>query len=329
MHICHVILTNRFAGSERYAVDLANASVVRHQVSVVLRKRAAQNRPDAIAHRFDARVKIHLIPDWFSGLFARRLLRQLRPDVIHAHLSAACKSAAMVRAGKRIATLHIEYKPQQHAKLDGLIAIAPWQLAKMPEAMRARSVQINNWVVPRAASSDARSLLRTQLGIAPETVLIGSISRLEPSKGVDVLLAAFAKLTDVNAHLVVVGQGSAAKALRAAAPAGVSFVGFAAKPQDYLAAMDVFVSASRSEPFGLVILEAMSAGLPILASASAGAQHLARFIQRPLLPIGDVAVLQQALLEIIKKAPARLTYELSQFDQDTSVRAIEAFYQSP
>ena len=328
MHICHIILTSRFAGSERYAVDLANASVERHQVSVILRKSAAQNRPDAIAHRFDPRIKVHEVSDWFSGFFARRLLRQIRPEIIHAHLSAACKSAARVNVGKRVATLHIEYKPQQHAKLDGLIAIAPWQLAKMPEPMRARSVQINNWVVPRAASVGARARLRAQLGIAPETVLIGSVSRLEPSKGVDVLLSAFARLQGVDAHLVIIGQGSAAKALQNAAPVGVSFVGFSSVPQDYLAAMDVFISASRSEPFGLVILEAMSAGLPILASASAGAQHLARHIKRPLLPIGDVAALHYALLEIIKKAPQRITYELSEFDQETSVHAIEAFYQA-
>jgi glycosyltransferase involved in cell wall biosynthesis len=328
MHIAHCILTSRFAGSERYMVDLANAQCATHQVSVIIRKSAAAKRADAIAHRLDSRISVQLVNNLFPGWGARRALNRLQPDIVHAHLSGACKAAAKYRQCPRVATLHIDYKAQQHARLDGLIAVAPWQLARIPQPLRANSQQINNWTAPRLPGENARAKLRQELGIGEHTVLIGSLSRLETSKGVDVLLEAFAQLRDCDVALVLVGQGSAMRTLQAQAAHAkkVHFVGFSAAPQDWLAAMDVFVSASRSEPFGLVILEAMSAGLPIIASASAGAQHLAKHIGRALVPIADPTAMAQALRAVCKTLPARQHYDMSEFDAAQSVAAIAAFY---
>jgi glycosyltransferase involved in cell wall biosynthesis len=332
MHIAHCILTSRFAGSERYMVDLANAQCATNQVSVIIRARAAADRADAIAHRLDPRIALHVVNNYFPGWAARRALVRLQPDIVHAHLSGACKAAAKYRECPRVATLHIDYKAQQHAKLDGLIAIAPWQLAHIPEPLREHCQQINNWSSPRPPSENARVRLRQQLGVGENTVLIGSLSRLETSKGLDILLQAFAQLADCDVALVLVGQGSTMRALQAQAAQTptkkVHFVGFSAAPQDWLAAMDVFVSASRSEPFGLVILEAMSAGLPIIASASAGAQHLAKHIGRALVPIADAAALTQALGAICKAIPARQHYDMSDFDATQSVAEIARFYRS-
>ena len=135
MHIVHAILTDSFAGSERYAVELANAQAGDHQVTMVLHRDAGQARPDALAHRLSPQVRPVFVSGfpWLAALRARRVIDALAPDVAHAHLSWACKSLAGVRRARaRIATLHIRYKPQQHARLDGLIAIAPWQLAEVP-----------------------------------------------------------------------------------------------------------------------------------------------------------------------------------------------------
>ena len=150
------------------------------------------------------------------------MLRRLRPDVAHAHLSGGCRALHGLegRDCLRVATLHIAYKPRQHATLDGLIAIAPWQMADIPPGLRERSVQIDNWTLPRTPTTDARARLRGEHGIDDDTFLIGALGRAEPGKGLDVLVEAFARARLPDARLVIVGQGSAWSAnWRAAAAA--------------------------------------------------------------------------------------------------------------
>ena len=79
-------------------------------------------------------------------------------DVAHAHLGLACKALAAVRAPvRKVATLHVGYKPHQHAGLDGY---------------RGQSRVIANWIpTPRPS-------VRTELGLPPETLIIGTVGRL-------------------------------------------------------------------------------------------------------------------------------------------------------
>ena len=327
MRIAHVILTSRFAGSERHVLELAAAQAADHEVTLVLRRAAAQARPDAIAQRVDPRVGLELVGDWFAPWHARRLLRRLRPEVAHAHLSGGCRALHSLETGAlRLATLHIAYKPRQHAPLDGLVAIAPWQMQAIPEALRARSVQIDNWTVPALPAPDARERLRSGLGIGAHEFVFGALGRAERSKGLDVLIAAFERAALPASRLVIVGQGREWQALRRQAGPQVHMVGFSDRPQDWLAAFDGFVSAARSEPFGLVLLEAMAAGLPVLATASQGARHLAGLIERPLVPLDDVGAMADALRGMHALRPPRRSYDLRRFDLQARRAELEAFY---
>jgi glycosyltransferase involved in cell wall biosynthesis len=330
LHICHLLLTDRFAGSERYAIELANLQAQRHRVSVVLPASAAEVRADALRHRLAPNVEAHLVPGWrlLRPWRARAMVRRLAPDVAHAHLSQGCKALAGLADGRtlRVASLHIRYKPQQHASLDGLIAIAPWQLADVPAPQRGRCAQIDNWVGPAAFDPQARERIRAGLGLGPTTLLIGTLGRVEDSKGHAVLLDAWRRAGLADARLAIVGGGRDWKRVRSLAPAEVVMPGFAERPQDWLAAFDVFVSAALSEPFGLVFLEAMQSGLPIVASDSEGAQHLQAAIGRPLVPRRDAQALAQALRTISQTRPARRTYDLAAFDPQQQADRIEAFY---
>ncbi|MDO4710236.1 MAG: glycosyltransferase [Pseudomonadota bacterium] len=330
LSIAHLLLTRRFAGSERHAVELANAQAeAGHDVSMILRRAGAQERADAIASRLSPRVKTIVVGDLFAIWQARRVLKKLRPDIAHAHLSGGARALKGLRGGhtRRIATLHICYKPQQHEGLDGLIAIAPWQLQEMPADMRARSVQIDNWTLPQTAAAGARTRLRAELGIAQDAWVFGALGRVEPSKGLDVLLAAWQRAAlPADARLLIAGQGSAWQALRAQAADSVLMPGFVSRPRDWLEVFDVFVSAAGSEPFGLVLLEAMDSGLPIIASASQGARHLQSAIATPLLPIGDIDALAAALRKAYQNRPARREYPMQQFRIDDKLAQIEAFY---
>jgi glycosyltransferase involved in cell wall biosynthesis len=331
MHIVHAILTDSFAGSERYAVELANAQAGDHQVTMVLHRDAGQARPDALAHRLSPQVRPVFVSGfpWLAALRARRVIDALAPDVAHAHLSWACKSLAGVRRARaRIATLHIRYKPQQHARLDGLIAIAPWQLAEVPADHPGQTCQIDNWTLASGTDLAGRARIRAQLGLADDTLLVGALSRCEFSKGLDVLLQAWQGCRGAGARLAIVGHGRDFAGLRQAAAADVVMPGFVDDPAAWMAAFDVLVSPARSEPFGLSLLEALASGLPVLATASEGARHLASLIGRPLVPVGDAAALGDALRLLLQQRPPRQQRDLQAFAIHNRLPQIEAFYRA-
>ena len=331
MKIVHLLLTHSFAGTERYVVELANAQAqAGHDVTVILHQRAAEQRSNAIAHRFGAAVhKVYVSgPGFLTFWMARRALLRLNGvDVAHGHLSGGCRALHGLSACfLRVATLHIHYKAQQHRDIDALIAIAPWQLADIPPAQRAHTTQINNWTQAQSADPLARQRLRHELGLGDEEFLIGALCRAEASKGLDVLIDAFVAARPKGARLAIVGGGRDWKALRASAPAEIVMPGFVDCPQDWLSAFDGYVSAARSEPFGLVFLEAFAAGLPVLATASQGAQIFQSLIGRPLLPCNDATAMANALRDWVAERPARRDYDLSAFGCASQVAQIEAFY---
>lgn len=329
MKIVHIILTPRFAGSERYAIELANAQSAHHEVSVILHRRAAEARPDALAHRLLPAVRqIHVGGWWWWTRWqVRRALQALAPDVAHAHLSLACRSLrGFAMPGLRVATLHIRYKPQQHADLDALIAIAPWQVPEVPPAQQPHTRQIDNWTDPPPFDAATRARMRRELGLGEDDFLIGALGRTEASKGLDVLLRAYERVRRPGLRLAVVGAGRQWASLRRQAAADVLMPGFVERPHEWFAAFDAFVSAAHSEPFGLVLLEAMASGLPVLATASEGARHLAPLIGRPLVPCGDETALAAALRALADERPLRRPVDLHAHGRAAKVAEIEAFY---
>jgi len=327
-----LILTRNFAGSERYAMELANLQSRTHDVSILISPQAAESRPDALLHRLDPSVKVFVLKNKLRFLQiyeARRLLKSINPDIAHGHLNRACRAlSGYAGACKRVATLHIHYKRQQHEKLDGLIAIARWQLADIPAKLLGHTAQIDNWTADNPAGAGKRQSLRAQHGIKPADVLIGALGRTVDSKGFDTLIKAFRQADIPNARLAIVGSGKAWEKLRAMAEPDIIMPGFCPTPADWLSAFDVFVSSARSEPFGLVFLEAMDSGLPIIATASQGAQHLHHLIQTPLVPIDDADSMRMALESFCGLPVARRQYDLSRYRIEPKALEIEAFYRS-
>lgn len=344
MKIVHIILTSSFAGSERYAVDLANLQAeAGHDVHLILHRRGCQNPVSPIAPRVASDVTIHRvhgippIAKWMT----RRIIKQLQPDVAHAHLSHACKALHPLKGVcPRVATLHIHYKPHQHKVLDGLIAIAPWQLAQMPETIKEKSTQIDNWIAPRIHDSQARARIRASIGVQDDEILIGTLGRVEESKDQINLVRSFQRAGIPGTKLAILGNGSMLPKLKKIAGRDVAFPGYVSNSREWLSAFDLFVSTAKSEPFGLVFLEAMQVGLPIIATRSQGALYIndrqqksgsATFIQ-PLLPIGDSLALQSALIQQVKRfrreGKQTLDYGMEKYSPTTSIAKIEAFYRT-
>lgn len=336
MKIVHIILTHSFAGSERYAVELANTQAEQqHQVTVILHKRGCEQRANAIRHRLSDKVQVQVVDGWkfFAIWQARKLIRVLKPDVAHAHLSAGCRVLQGLKGlCLRVATLHICYKKQQHAKLDALIAIAPWQLDAIPASLQKHCIQLDNWTNTQLAAPATKTELRQKLGLAENELIFGTLGRVEATKGHDVLVQAFVKANIPNARLVIVGDGKAMPELKKLvndklAGDKVLLAGFSTTPQHWLYSFDVFVSSARYEPFGLVFLEAMQAGLPVLATASQGAQYLQPLFGRDLVPVDDVEALANAMLTLAAAKPEKITYPMQRFDIQARVQDVVDFYQ--
>ena len=330
MRIVHLLLTSSFAGSERHAIELANAQSQHHEVTLILRRSVRNGKAGGYAHRVDPRVTVLWVDRWLGRWQARRLVRQLRPDVAHAHLSDGSKALGGLRdlRGKvlRVATLHIRYKPQQHAHLDALVAIAPWQMDAIAPPLRAHPAQIDNWTLPYRPAPDARQRLRAEHGITPDAWVFGSMGRMERSKGFDLLVDAFERAAIPGAHLVLVGQGAELEVLRQRKVPGVILPGFCEQPQDWMAAFDGFISAAREESFGLVFLEAMAAGLPIIATATLGANHLRVAMGARMVPLQDVAAMADTLHAVHAQRPPRSPRSMERFSIDAKLSELEAFY---
>lgn len=144
-------------------------------------------------------------------------------------------------------------------------------------------------------------------GVTDDTVLFLHVGRLAAEKGVERILEAFRLARGllpegVSTHLIIAGDGPARPALRAMASADVTFLGNldrgAVLPTLYASA-DAFLFASHTETLGLVILEAMASGLPVIAAPAGGvADHLRDDENGLAYPPGDVNAMAAAMVQV-------------------------------
>jgi glycosyltransferase involved in cell wall biosynthesis len=140
-----------------------------------------------------------------------------------------------------------------------------------------------------------------------------SVGNLRREKGQDVLIRGFAAIAAEfpDARLTIVGAGPSGEFLtRLAADVGVAgrvdFTGAVSEPWGHLAAADIFVAPSRSEALGMAIIEAMAAGLPVIASRVGGIPELVRDTETGyLVTVGDHDALADRLRHLLTSSDAR------------------------
>ncbi len=147
--------------------------------------------------------------------------------------------------------------------------------------------------------------MRAALGIGSRFTFL-YVGRLAPEKSVEHVIEAFrlasAFMPRGTIHLVVAGSGPLEQEIRAAAPPGVTFLGFLERRSrlpDLYANCDAFVFASVTETLGLVLLEAMASGLPVVAAPAGGVRdHLRDGVNGLAYPEGDVGAMAQAMMRL-------------------------------
>ncbi|HEY2898055.1 MAG TPA: glycosyltransferase [Gemmatimonadaceae bacterium] len=137
-------------------------------------------------------------------------------------------------------------------------------------------------VVPNALADHAAPLSRAEarqaLHLPAQGVLAGWVGRISREKGIDVFIDALASITDRPIHAAILGDGPErdTESARAESVAPGRFLWLGAVPDAarYFAAFDVFVLSSRTEGLPMVMLEAMAAGIPIVATNVGGIPDL-------------------------------------------------------
>ena len=143
--------------------------------------------------------------------------------------------------------------------------------------------------------------------------IIITIGRLIESKGHGKLLQAFAKIKkQIPSKLVIIGEGNLRKQLerltvKFEVEKDIAFLGWQENPYKYISKSNIFVLSSNSESFGLVVVEAMVCGIPVVSfdCESGPREILDNGEYGILVPVGDIEGLSEAVINILKNNDLR------------------------
>jgi glycosyltransferase involved in cell wall biosynthesis len=157
-----------------------------------------------------------------------------------------------------------------------------------------------------------REALRAEAGLEPDDVVVLSVARLAPEKGVDTLVRAVAHAGDPRLVLALAGSGSEREPLQAlAAGVGVRLVVLPDVPWERIVERfvlaDVFALLSRHEPWGVVVNEAAACGLPLVVSDRVGAAFdlVRNGVNGAIVPADDPAGAGEAIRAYASDAERR------------------------
>ena len=288
----------------------------------------------------DARVKIHNLPNFgLPGYFlnagkTRQLLAKIKPDLFHVHYASGYGTLG------RLSGFHPLLLSVWGSDVYDFPATS-W----LHRALVASNLKDADWVASTShvMAEQTRSLYKeiehlsiTPFGIDtdkfspqpqqdPNYITIGTVKKLMPKYGIDILIKAFAKareraiakspeLAD-KLRLMIVGDGFQKKELEALAKKlnvdkVTTFVG--AVPHeavpDYLNQIDIYVAASRldSESFGVAVLEASACGLPVVVADAGGLPEVVENgVTGYIAPKEDVAATAEAIGKLIASSTER------------------------
>lgn len=348
MKILHIDTGKEFRGGQDLALSLARGLQTRGNRQSILCPR------DGPLARHAASAGLETLP--LSNLpTLRRLLRERQFDVIHAHDAKAQTISFRASLGLpvvRVASRLVAFTPRHPL-------IHRWKYTRTCHGVIALSQSVRQVLIAAGVpeshiavilpgidlpselpSPAARAVARARFGYRGDEFVIGHLAAFTPEKGQDIALEAallFASRLP-NARLILAGDGperSTARMTELArrASAIAQLPGFIESPDDFYAALDLFLMPSRSEAWGLTALRAMAHALPVIASNVGGlpevVEHLATgWLITPESP----AALADAIVEAASD-PARLAQfgsngrrRAAQFSIVRTVEQTERFY---
>lgn len=337
LRILQISSAQSLGGGERHLADLANGLVRRgHEVHVALRPNSS------LAGELGelAPENFHTLPlrnslDAKSARALASLIRKHKLEIVHAHMARDYPLAAYASrrnpGSKLIVTRHVLFPLNRLHRITlsraaRVIAVSQAVAAQLRAAAivpaERISVVLNGIDIAKCqrtrAEFDRRSFFESWK-LAADTLLVGTVGELTPLKGQgEFLRAASQVLKQVpNSYFIVAGIDHSPgnkhqkQLLRLIEElqltAHVRLVGWLDELAKLYCALDVFVSASHTESFGLAIAEAMASGTAVVATETAGAVELIKTEETGLLvPVADVNRMAAAILLLLKDETKRL-----------------------
>lgn len=301
LRIVHVIKVTRISGAEGHLLlllaGLRERGIDARLIILVEPDKPMDDMLEAAHEREIPVTRLATRRDYDLPLLLRLrgALREIQPDITHTHLIHADVygyfAAKAARLQRVVSSRHnddqFRHRPRWRRlnrwlwkRLDAGIAIseAIKQFAITIEGAPQQKIAVVHYGMTyrwlsEARIEAARQQLRAELGLDDDVLILGMVCRLVEQKGIPYAMEALRRLRAdfPTTHLVIAGDGEKAVELkRLASSLGIAdrlhWLGWRADAADIMAAFDVLLAPSLWEGFGLVLLEAMSRRLPVVAS---------------------------------------------------------------
>jgi glycosyltransferase involved in cell wall biosynthesis len=321
LRIVHVVSSLQIGGMEHFTLRIAHQQRQRgHDASVL----ALQGGP-LLAEAERIGLPVHCLRGGKPLRVAQALLHlaRRRPAIVHPHNPSSLHYAVLgkLSAGARVVMTYHGRGAQdarlpsarEWAKTDAVVAVSAAAVDQIDaDRFRDRLTVIRNGVVPTPPAR-TRQAVRDELGAGDRIVGI-IVARVDGRKGHETLIQALGLLcaSRTPVLLLVAGDGAErARLERLAASQGlgpewVRFLGFRSDVPDLLGASDFFALPSVTEGLPLSMLEAMTHGLPVVATPVGGIPEVVRNGEHGLLvPVGDASRLADAIQRLATDAGLR------------------------
>lgn len=201
-------------------------------------------------------------------------------------------------------------------------------LARYEFLPRSRIRVVYNGIAALQPDRDRVAALREDLGIPEQAFVMGTVSRMDPVKNQSMMLRAFHRFLQQcpEGWLLVVGDGAERESLQSlAGELGIServtFTGSVSQPANHMALMEVFLLSSFTEGTSMTLLEAMSLGIPTVATDVGGNPEIVREgLNGMLVPVDDEQAFAEAMIGLWQEPETR-----SQLGQGARTRFDERF----
>ncbi len=324
MKILQVCSARQLGGGEKHLADLANGlALCGHDVFVaVIPSSPLLAELSAVPKQNIVELPLRNSLSVASALKLARFVRRHEIEIVHAHVARDYPLAALAtrRAGARLVlTRHVLFPLSRIHKLTlGRTARVIAVSQAVAEGLRAQGIFDPDKIVCIHNGIDVDRFVKGREDTtgheqgADKKLRVGMIGHLAPIKGPEDFIRAAAIVCGLrdDVEFIIAGEdksrsGEHRRGLEKLIDElnlnkRVRLIGWVGDVAQLLPTFDLFVSPSRSEPFGLSIVEAMAAGVPVIASMSEGAREIIDDNQTGrLVPIGDVGTLAKAIGELL------------------------------
>jgi glycosyltransferase involved in cell wall biosynthesis len=325
MRILQICSARDLGGGERHLVDLANALTQRgHDVFAALTPSSPLSAELSVLPKQNiVELPMRNSLNLKSAMKLARFVRENQIQIVHAHVARDYPLAALAagRSGARLVlTRHVLFPLNRIHKLTlrrtaRVIAVSE----AVADSLRAQGifsphnvVLIHNGIDVERFAKGREEAAADKEQSSSKRLRVGMIGHLAPIKGQEDFIRAAATVCrhrdDID--FIIAGEDKSNNGehrLGLEKLIGdldlnqrVRLIGWVNDVAKLLPTFDVFVSPSRSEPFGLAIIEAMAAGVPVIATMSEGAREIIEADKTGrLIPVGDAEVLANAIGELL------------------------------